>query len=118
MEELFRLMGTHLKRSTAYHPQTDGQTEVMNRGLEAYLRCFTMQSPVKWAKWLAWTEYNYNTSYHTSLKMTSYGIVYGRSAPTLLSYDQGTAAVDAVDFLLRERDEMLRELRVTLEQTQ
>lgn len=111
-------MGTHLKHSTAYHPQTDGQTEVVNRELEAYLRCFTMESPAKWTKWLAWAEYNYNTSYHTSLKKTPYEIVYGRPVPTLLSYDHGTAAVDTVDLLLKERDGMLRELKTTLEQTQ
>lgn len=49
-DELFRLMGT---RRTTYHPQTDGQTKVVNRGLEAYLRCFTMETPTKWTKWLA-----------------------------------------------------------------
>ena len=39
--ELFRLQGTYLVMSTAYHPQIDGQTNIVNKSLDQYLRAFT-----------------------------------------------------------------------------
>ena len=53
--ELFRLQGTHLKRSTTYHPQPYGQTEIVNKCLETYLRC--LWQPTSWEQWLSWAEY-------------------------------------------------------------
>uniref|UniRef100_A0A1J3DX06 Transposon Tf2-9 polyprotein n=1 Tax=Noccaea caerulescens TaxID=107243 RepID=A0A1J3DX06_NOCCA len=50
--ELFTLQGVSLNYSSAYHPQSDGQTEVVNRCVETYLRCMCSDRPHLWSKWL------------------------------------------------------------------
>ena len=59
-------------KDTSYHPQSDGQTEVVNHTLEQYLRCFTGDQPQKWIEWIPWAEFSYNTSIHSSTKMTPF----------------------------------------------
>lgn len=92
-EELFKLQGTRLRRSTSYHPQSNGQTEVLNCTLETYLRCFFASKPKAWCSWLPWAEYWYNTSFHVSSRLTPFQIVYGREPPPLLRFEKGTMAV-------------------------
>lgn len=80
---LFRLSGTTLAFSSAYHPQSDGQTEVTNRILETYLRCFVSDAPKKWTQYLHLAEYWYNTSYQSAIHMTPYQDLYGQTPPTI-----------------------------------
>ena len=65
--ELFRLQGTKLCLNSAYHPQTDGQTEVTNHCLEAYLRCFAGDKPKTWDQWLPISEWWYNRHFISQL---------------------------------------------------
>src|SRR5207248_10053440 len=50
-----------LKRSTAFHPQTDGQTEIANQGLEQYLRGFVTYAQDDWVDWLPFAEFAINS---------------------------------------------------------
>jgi len=95
-KEFFTLQGTQLKMSSAYHPQSDGQTEVVNRCLEQYLRCLCSQHPKIWAQQLPWAEYWYNTTFHQSLGTTPFQALYGRPAPTMINYLVGAVVVDEV----------------------
>jgi hypothetical protein len=85
-QELFKLQGTQLHLNTYYHPQTDGQTEFVNKCLETYLRCFASERQNQWAQWLPLVGWWYNTSYHTATCMTPFEAVYGQNPPSVLSY--------------------------------
>lgn len=77
-KEIHRLSGTKLKYSSAYHPETDGQSEVTNRVLKMYLRSYCFQTPRLWLKLLPWAELWYNSSHHSSINMSPFKALYGR----------------------------------------
>ena len=116
--ELMRLMGTKLHMSSAFHPQSDGQTESANRVIVMYLRCFTGDRPRQWLRWLPWAEYVYNTAYQTSLRETLFRVVYGRDPPTLRSYEPGDTRVAALARDMEERAAFLADVHYRLEQAQ
>ncbi|GAU35592.1 hypothetical protein TSUD_295280 [Trifolium subterraneum] len=87
-QHLFKLQGTTLAMSSAYHPQSDGQTEALNKCLEMYLRCLTFANPNIWSKMLHLAQYWYNTSFHTSAAMTPFKALYGKDPPTLTRSNQ------------------------------
>eukprot|EP00253_Pinus_taeda_P008020 PITA_08020 len=117
-QEVFRIQGTQLQLSTSYHPQTDGQTEAVNKCLESYLRCFTLEKQHLWVQWLPLAEWWYNTNYHATTKLNLYEAVYGQLPPSPTSYLTGCSKVQAVDQLLQHRATMLAHLRENLHQAQ
>ncbi|KAD5508936.1 hypothetical protein E3N88_16639 [Mikania micrantha] len=117
-QELFRLSHTKLNLSSSYHPQTDGQSEVLNRCLESYLRCFAQEQPRKWNSFLPWAEYSYNTGFHSATGITPFYAVYGRPPPALLPYVVGETNNAELEKQLLDRDDMLKLLRDNLMKAQ
>lgn len=116
--EIHRLQGTTLSPSTSYHPQTDGQTEVLNKILEMYLRCFVGDVPSSWSSLLPWAEFWYNTSYQTSAQMTPFEVLYGRPPPSITRYIRGTTSNALVETQMVQRDELLLQLKRNLARSQ
>ncbi|GJV38575.1 putative ribonuclease H-like domain-containing protein [Tanacetum coccineum] len=73
-------LGTQLDMSTAYHPQTDGQSERTIQTLEDMLRACVMDFGKGWDIHLSLIEFSYNNSYHTSIKAAPFEVLYGRNA--------------------------------------
>ncbi|MCQ7926324.1 hypothetical protein NP234_24385, partial [Salmonella enterica] len=71
-------MGTKLRFSTAFHPQTDGQTERLNQILEDMLRACTLEFKGSWCKHLPLAEFAYNNSFQATIGMPPYEALYGR----------------------------------------
>jgi hypothetical protein len=83
----------------------DGQSEVTNRIIVVYLRYLAGDRPRSWLRWFPWAEYCYNTSYQSALKTTLFEVVYGRSPPQMLPYQEGSTPLAVVDCQLRDRDQ-------------
>ena len=77
-------MRTDLKFSSTHHPQTDGQTEVVNRSLGNLLRCLVGDKPKGWDLILSQEEFSYNNSVNRSTGRSPFQIVYGSSPRTAL----------------------------------
>ena len=74
---LWNKLGTKLLFSTTCHPQTDGQTEVINRTLATMFRAILKTNLKMWEECLPHIEFAYNRSMHSTTKMSHFQIVYG-----------------------------------------
>ena len=78
IEDLTRVLGTKRKLSTAYHPQTDGQTEIINQEIGIFLRHYVNYQQDDWMEWLATAEFAYNDKKHTVTGKTLFKQNFGR----------------------------------------
>jgi len=89
--ELLRLADVLLRMSSAYHPQSDGQTERLNQTMETFLKCFVNACPSKWIHWISLAEYCYNSCPHSAIGRSPFEALYGYTPKHF-----GISAVDSV----------------------
>jgi hypothetical protein len=87
-KSLHENMDTKLNFSSAYHPQTDGQTERTNQVLEDMLRAFALSHGGSWNKSLPYAEFSYNNNCQAIVRMSPFEALYGRKCRTPIYWDQ------------------------------
>lgn len=98
MSALGQLLNIKLNHSTAYHPETDGQTERTNQTLESYLRMYTNYQQDDWADLLPIAEFAYNNAPHSATQTSPFFANYGYNPRATLSLDVAVADPTAHDF--------------------
>ena len=111
-------LGTKLSFSTAYHPQTGGQTERVNQILEDMLRACVLSYGAKWEDCLPFAEFSYNNSYQASLQMAPFEALYVRKYRTPLNWSKSRdSQIFGVD-TLRAAEEQVQLIRDRLKAAQ
>jgi hypothetical protein len=110
LRALYELLGIHPSLSTAYHPQTDGQTERVNQNLEQYLRLYTTYLQDDWSELLDTAEFQYNNSEHTTTGITPFFANYGFH-PRVTHSPLGKSNVPAADKHAQMLTDLAEELR-------
>ncbi|XP_042946164.1 uncharacterized protein LOC122279545 [Carya illinoinensis] len=110
----YEFLGVQLAFSTAYHPQTNGQTEAVNKWVENYLRSYVGDKPKDWSHWIELAEWCYNSSMHASIKLTPFEALYGYKPPKLTCYVPGTSKLEEIEVTLHDREQLWVLLRQNL----
>jgi transposase InsO family protein len=95
--ELYKLLGIKLATSTAYHPQTDGQTERVNQVLENYLHIFTSRRQDDWDDFLPTGEFQYNNTVHSLTQQTPFMVDTGRHTHMGFEPQQPRSTLESVN---------------------
>lgn len=114
-------LGTKLNMSTAYHPQTDGQSERTIQTIEDMLRVCALDFKGNWDDHLPLVEFSYNNSYHASIGMPPYEALYGRKCRSPLYWDEvGERKLSSPELIqqTKEKVELIRKRLVAAQDRQ
>jgi hypothetical protein len=117
-EEMHKTLGTKLLHSSAYHPQTSGQTESVNQILEDMLRACVLEFTHKWDDCLPLAEFFYKNSYQESIKMAPFEALYGRRCRTPLNWSEPGERWFFRPDLVKETEEKVQWIRHNLKEAQ
>ena len=115
---IFEATGTQLSFSTAYHPQTDGQTERVNQVIEDMLRAYCMREPARWTRYLYLIEFAYNASFQRSIGMSPFKALYGQECLTPLKWTDPLIRVQVSKEMLDEIQEQVDQIRLDIKAAQ
>ncbi|MCO5571938.1 hypothetical protein L7F22_025689 [Adiantum nelumboides] len=118
---LFENLGTRLNFSSAYHPQTDGQSEIANLTIIDLLKAYVMEVDQRshWEKYLPLVEYAYNNIVHTSTGKAPFEVIEGRpKSPLLLEVHGKIFAADEYSRDLKESFQKIKEAIFIAQQKQ
>ena len=107
---LFKLLGTKISPSSAYHPQTDGQSEILNRKLEEMIRSFVSFDKKDWDTFLVDFEVAYNSSVNATTTLTPFYVNYGIH-PRTVPLDLLTSENPASTRFLKNMQDAVQEAR-------
>ncbi|GJR76746.1 putative reverse transcriptase domain-containing protein [Tanacetum coccineum] len=110
-KSLQKALGTSLDMSTAYHPETDGQSERTIQTLEDMLRACVIDFGNGWVKHLPLVEFSYNNSYHASIKAAPFEALYGRKCRSPVRSVGRTPSDDKLHFVEEPVEVMDREVK-------
>jgi transposase InsO family protein len=117
-ERLHETLDTQLRFSSAYHPQTGGQTTRVNQILEDMLRAYAQQYGRSWDKSMSYAEFSYNNNYQESLKMAPFEMLYGHRCRTPLFWSETGEQKVFGPSILQEAEKQVRMVRESLRVTQ
>jgi len=117
MRELNEMLGIKSKLSTAFHPQTDGQTERVNQELKQYLRMFIDHRQEQWLEWLGMAEFTYNNKVHSSTQMSPFKANYGQD-PRMGFEGRKKGKYMGAEKFMEKIKEIQEEVKVALKKTQ
>ncbi|KAL5752232.1 hypothetical protein ACOSQ2_022739 [Xanthoceras sorbifolium] len=112
--KLQEALGTRLNFSTAFHPQTDGQSERVIQVLEDMLRSCVIDFEGSWDRHIPLVEFVYNNSFQSSIGMAPYEVLYGRKCKTPLCWTELSESKIAGPDLIRETEEKVKVIKERL----